>query len=302
MHQHQHSEIIEILTGSLADTYLMVPVLFVMYFILEYFSHTKQLDLISKLKISGPLGPLAGTLLGIIPQCGMSVFVTTMFLSRRVTLGTLVATYLATSDEALPVLIAHRGEEMMILYIVGLKLCIGVISGYAVDLLFGSKLYDGPLPEVKSSHAVEVKHELEKTKYKEIALHTLKRTMRIYFWVLLITIAISFVLFFTDSEHLIKSIQAHPNIQIIAAAVFGLIPNCAASIAIAEAFLHTGLSIGATIAGLSTGAGFGPIVLFKDGKLSTALKALLICLAAAIIWGYLINYLVQFIPQLSHSL
>jgi len=292
MHQHQHSGILEILLSSLTDTYLMIPVLFILYFILEYFSHTKQLDLISKLKISGPLGPLAGTLLGIIPQCGMSVFVTTMFLSRRVTLGTLVATYLATSDEALPVLIAHRGEEMMILYIIGLKFLIGVISGYAVDLLFGNKLYDGPLPEVKSSYAVEIKHELEHTKYKEIAYHTLKRTLRIYFWVLLITIAISFALFFSDPEYLLKAIQAHPNIQIIATAIFGLIPNCAASIAIAEAFLHTGLSVGATIAGLSSGAGFGPIVLFKDGKIKTAFQALVISLVISILWGYLINYLV----------
>lgn len=268
----------------------MIPVLFILYFILEYFSHTKQLDLISRLKISGPLGPLAGTLLGIIPQCGMSVFVTTLFLSRRVTLGTLVATYLATSDEALPVLIAHRGEEMMILYIIGLKLLIGVISGYAVDQLLSKKLYDGPVPEVKSSHAVEIKHELESTKYKEIALHTLKRTLRIYFWVLLVTIAISFVLYFADGQRLVNSIQSHTNIQVIIAALFGLIPNCAASIAIAEAFLHTGLSIGATVAGLSTGAGFGPIVLFKDGKLKFALKALFICLAGAILWGYLINY------------
>jgi len=290
MHQHQNSGIIEILLGSLADTYLMIPVLFVLYFILEYFSHTKQLDLISKLKISGPLGPLAGTLLGIIPQCGMSVFVTTMFLSRRVTLGTLVATYLATSDEALPVLIAHRGEEMMILYIIGLKLLIGVVSGYAVDMLFSNKRYEGAPPEVKSSHAVEIKVELEKTKYKEITHHTLKRTLRIYFWVLIVTLAISFVLFYTNSNHMIKSIQDHPNIQVVAAALFGLIPNCAASIAIAEAFLHTGLSIGATVAGLSTGAGFGPIVLFKDGELKFALQALLICLAVAIVWGYLINY------------
>jgi len=113
----------------------------------------------------------------------------------------------------------------MILYIVGLKLLIGIVSGYAVDLLLGNKLYDGPLPEVKSSHAVEIKHELEKTKYGEIAFHTLKRTLRIYFWVLLITVAISFALFFTDSEQLIKLIQAHPNIQIIAAAIFGLIPT-----------------------------------------------------------------------------
>ena len=287
---HQHSGVIDILVGSLADTYLMIPILFILYFILEYFSHTKQLDLISRLKISGPLGPLAGTLLGIIPQCGMSVFVTTLFLSRRVTLGTLVATYLATSDEALPVLIAHRGQEEMILYIIGLKLLIGVVSGYAVDLLLSNKHYGGAPPEVKSSHAVEIKVELERTKYKEITLHTLKRTMRIFFWVLIVTITISSVLFYTDSDHLIKSIQDHPNIQVITAALFGLIPNCAASIAIAEAFLHTGLSLGATIAGLSTGAGFGPIVLFKDGKFSSALQALVVSLAAALFWGYSINY------------
>jgi hypothetical protein len=287
---HEHTNIFDILIHSFSTTYLMIPVLFVLYFVLEYFSHSKQLDLISKLKISGPLGPLAGTLLGIIPQCGMSVFVTTLYLSRRVTLGTLIATYLATSDEAIPVLLANRGQESAILYIVGLKVLIGVITGYMIDFIMNSKLYGGKQPEARSSHAVKIKHELEKTKYKEIALHTLKRTMRIYLWVLLITIVISSILFFSDSAQLIRSIQSHPNIQIFVAALFGLIPNCAASIAIAEAFLHTGLSIGATVAGLSTGAGFGPIVLFKDGNLKFALHALLISLAAAIVWGYIINY------------
>jgi hypothetical protein len=287
---HQYTGIAELLLHSLADTYLMIPVLFVLYFILEYFSHTKQLDIISKLKISGPLGPLAGTLLGIIPQCGMSVFVTTLYLSRRVTLGTLIATYLATSDEAIPVLLANRGQESAILYLIGFKILIGVVTGYLVDLLMSKKFYGGAMPEVKSSHAVEIKLELEKTKYLEIALHTFKRTMRIYLWVLLITIIISFALFYSNSEELIRSIQSHPNIQIVIAALFGLIPNCAASIAIAEAFLHTGLSLGATVAGLSTGAGFGPIVLFKDGKLSFAIQALLISLTASIIWGYIINY------------
>jgi hypothetical protein len=292
MQHHQHSGIFEIILGSFADTYLMIPVLFILYFILEYFSHTKQLDLISKLKISGPLGPLAGTLLGIIPQCGMSVFVTTLFLSRRVTLGTLIATYLATSDEALPVLIAHLEQSEMIFYIIGLKLLIGIVSGYAVDFVLSNKLYGGPLPEVKSSHAVEIGHELEQTIYKEITLHSIKRTLRIYFWVLLITMGISLILFSVDSEHLVKLIQTHPNIQIFAAALFGLIPNCAASIAIAEAFLHTGLSVGATIAGLSSGAGFGPIVLFKDGDLKTAVRLLIIVLVISILWGYLINYFV----------
>jgi hypothetical protein len=289
---HQHTGIEGLLLESLADTYLMIPVLFILYFTLEYFSHTKQLDIISKMKISGPLGPLAGTLLGIIPQCGMSVFVTTLYLSRRATLGTLIATYLATSDEAIPVLLANRGQESAILYLIGFKILIGVVTGYLVDLLMSKKFYGGAMPEVKSSHAVEIKQELEKTKYLEIALHTLKRTMRIYLWVLLITILISFALFYSNSEELIRSIQLHPNIQIVVAALFGLIPNCAASIAIAEAFLHAGLSMGATVAGLSTGAGFGPIVLFKDGKFKFALQALLISLAASILWGYLINYFI----------
>ena len=286
----QYSSALDLLLASLKDTYLMIPILFILYFILEYFSHTKQLDLISKLKISGPMGPLAGTLLGIIPECGMSVFVTTLFLSRRVTMGTLIATYLATSDEALPVLIANRGQEGMILYIVGLKIMIGLISGYAVDFLLNKKYYEGALPEVKSSHAVEIKIELEKTKYGEVIFHTLKRTMRIYFWVLVVTIAISFVMFYTDSSSIVNEMKDHQNIQVIAAALFGLIPNCAASIAIAEAFLHTGLSLGATIAGLSTGAGFGPIVLFKDGKFKFAFQALLISLVISVLWGYLINY------------
>jgi len=289
---HQHSGIVDILLGSFTDTYLMIPVLFILYFLLEYFSHTKQLDLISKLKISGPLGPLAGTLLGIIPQCGMSVFVTTLFLSKRVTLGTLVATYLATSDEALPVLIAHREQWEMIIYIIGMKIVIGIVSGYSIDFVLSRKYYEGISPEVRSSHAVEIKTELEETRYKEIILHTLKRTMRIYFWVLAITILISFVLYFADADHLIQSIQNHPYAQVVSAAIFGLIPNCAASIAIAEAFLHTGLSLGATIAGLSTGAGFGPIVLFKDGTLKFATQALVISLVTAILWGYLINYIV----------
>lgn len=289
MHQH-HTELGGIILGSLTDTYLMIPVLFLLYFVLEYFSHTKQLDVISKLKISGPLGPLAGTLLGLIPQCGMSVFITTLFLSRRVTIGTLIATYLATSDEALPILIAHLEKSEMILYIIGTKFFIGTISGYAIDFILGQKLYIGPLPEAKSSHAVEINLELEKTVYKEISLHAFKRTMRIYFWVLVITIGISFIIDFIGSDYLNNAIQTYPNIQIVAAALFGLIPNCAASIAITEAFLHTGLSIGATIAGLSTGAGFGPIVLFKDGKLKTAVQTLLISLIISIAWGYLINY------------
>lgn len=291
MHFHSYSNILEIILGSFTDTYLMIPILFSLYFALEYFSHTKQLDLISYLKISGPMGPLAGTLLGLIPECGMSVFVTSLFLTRRVSIGTLIATYLATSDEALPVLIANREHAIYILYILGIKLLIGVTSGYIIDLLISKKFYDGKAPEVKSSHAVEIDVELHKTRYMEIIIHSLKRTLRIYFWVFVITIAIASLFAFTHSSELIESLNVNPVIEIFAAALFGLIPNCAASIAIAQAFLHTGLSLGATIAGLSSGAGFGPIVLFKDGEIKTSAKILILTLVSAISWGLIVNFI-----------
>jgi len=269
----------------------MIPILFTLYFALEYFSHTKQLDLISFLKISGPMGPLAGTILGLIPECGMSVFVTSLFLTRRVSIGTLIATYLATSDEALPVLIANREQAIYIFYILGLKLLIGVTSGYLIDFLISKKFYEGKIPEVKSSHAVEIDVELHKTRYMEITIHSLKRTFRIYFWVFLITILIASLFTLSHSEEIIESINVHPILEIFITALFGLIPNCAASIAIAQAFLHTGLSLGATIAGLSSGAGFGPIVLFKDGEIKTSFKILLLTLVCAICWGLIINFI-----------
>lgn len=289
MHTHSYSNIWEVILGSLGDTYLMIPILFSLYYILEYFSHTKQLDLISFLKISGPMGPLAGTLLGLLPECGMSVFVTSLFLTRRVSIGTLIATYLATSDEAIPVLIANREQMIYIVYIIGAKLLIGVVSGYLIDMIVSKKFYEGKIPEVKSSHAVEIDVELHKTRYMEIIIHSLKRTLRIYFWVFVITVAIASLFAFTHSEEFVESLNVNPIIQIIITGIFGLIPNCAASIAIAEAFLHTGLPLGAAIAGLSSGAGFGPIVLFKDGEIKTSLKILLLTLASAIGWGMIIN-------------
>lgn len=290
MHAHLYSNIWEIILGSFTDTYLMIPILFALYFALEYFSHTKQLDLISFLKISGPMGPIAGTLLGLIPECGMSVFVTSLFLTRKVSIGTLIATYLATSDEAIPVLIAHGDKAIYIFYILGLKLIIGVTSGYLIDFLISKKFYEGKTPEIKSSRAVEIDVELHRTRYMEIIIHSIKRTFRIYIWVFVITIIIASLFVFTHSAELMASLNVNPIIQIIITAIFGLIPNCAASIAIAEAFLHTGLPLGATIAGLSSGAGLGPIVLFKDGEIKTSLKILLLTLTCAICWGLIINF------------
>ncbi len=288
MHQENFIEVIQ---HSVFDTIPMVPVLFILYFILEYLWHERGIDLVSFTKISGKFGPLAGTLLGILPQCGMSVFVTSLYLSKRVTLGTLVATYLATSDEALPVLIAHGEKWEYIAYIIGIKFIIGLVSGYVIDAVVPNSLYEGKQTIKVSTKVVEIKTELEKTKYAEIIKHSLQRTFRIYAWVISITLAIGLLLFYLNSENLVQGLRINQYVQVLIIGIFGLVPNCGMSVAIVEGFLHAGVSFGATIAGLSSGSGYGPIVLFKDGEAKYGIQAILICLLISISIGILFTVL-----------
>lgn len=288
---HNYNSFLELITGVIHDTYLMIPVLFILYFVLEYFSHSKQLDLISSLKLSSKFGPLAGAILGAIPQCGMSVFVTSLFVSKRVSLGTLISTYLATSDEAIPVLIANGEKGTAIILIVVLKLVVSIITGYLIDMLIKEKFYSGPQKKTLSSHVVEIDTELHKTFMKEIIVHSAKRTLRIYLWVFFISIVLSIGFYLSNVDNVLHFINGNYLIEIIVAAIFGLIPNCAASIAIAEAFIHAGLSFSAAFAGLSSGAGYGPIVLFKDGSKKFAIQALLLTLFSSVVWGLVVYFL-----------
>src|SRR5512143_656843 len=127
----------DILRESLVDTLPVIPILLPVYVALEYFSHRGGRDLVARLHIGRRNGPLAGTLLGIIPQCGMSVLVTSFYLLRRVTTGTLLATYVATSDEAIPVLLASGGATLVGALVL-VKAVAGLGWGYAVDALWRS--------------------------------------------------------------------------------------------------------------------------------------------------------------------
>ena len=280
-----------VITEAIKDTYLMIPILFILYFILEYLSHEKGIDILAVSKITGKFGPLAGTILGIIPQCGMSVFMTSLFLSRKVTIGTLVATYIATSDEALPVLLAHREHFDIILFLILIKFAGGIIAGYMVDMIVSNKFYTGDVKKDFSSKVVEITHELERTKYRRIISHSFHKTVRIFLWVFAISVILNFIMGTSFASNNFNISHINTSVQIIISAIFGLIPNCAASITLIESFLKAGLTFGAVVAGLSSGVGFGHIVLFKDSNLKTAIRVTLICLFISILIGFIINYI-----------
>jgi len=129
----------DVLLESVIETARMLPVLLAAYVFLEYVSHREVPALVARFRLGGPAGPLAGTLLGMIPQCSMSVLVTSLFVSGRVSLGTLLATYVATSDEALPLLVADGRHAGIVATFVGVKVLIALVAGYAVDLALGRR-------------------------------------------------------------------------------------------------------------------------------------------------------------------
>ncbi len=291
----------QILTESLIDTLPVIPILFPVYVALEYFSHHGGRDLVTRLHINRRNGPLAGTLLGIIPQCGMSVLVTSFYLLRRVTTGTLLATYVATSDEAIPVLLASRASLTLVGGLVLIKAIAGAGWGYAADQLFrsdGAMPANGRLPAAAPTQpdgdagalAPERAIHMAHVRWRAIIVHSIARSLNIFGIVFAATVVIGFILRASSAEQVLRLWQTHPYMQIVPVAVFGLIPNCAVSVAIVEAFLKAGLSSGAAVAGLCAGAGFGPILLLKDGDRRTAARMLALTLAAAIITGLIVNW------------
>jgi hypothetical protein len=285
---HHHGDTIPaILAGTVLDTLPMLPLLFLLYAAMEYLSHSRGVDLVARSGLSGPLGPLVGTALGLLPQCGMSVFVTSLFVTGRVSVGTIVATYLATSDEALPVLIAHLDQWPAVGGMIAAKAIVGIAAGYGLDLALHRKVYT-PLRAAPSSRfAVEIRTELTRAPIREVLVHSLRRTVRIWLWVVGIAAVLGIALALLNLPGRLTVFWDHPALAVGATALFGLIPHCAASIAIAEGLVHGVIPFGAALAGLAAGAGYGPIVLVKDGDLRTAFSLLGVCIVLAMGLGFL---------------
>ncbi|MGE3841188.1 MAG: putative manganese transporter [Vicinamibacterales bacterium] len=271
---------------ALWDVLPMVPVLLVLYTALELLSHWQGFRLLTRSKLSDAFGPVAGAVLGVIPQCGVSVFMTSLFLSGRVSTGTLLATYLATSDEAIPVLLARGGTGRVLVVLVCIKIAVGAVAGLLVDAAGIVPTAVEPV-ESRSWLRVHVETEMHQTAWLRALWHGLRRTLEICVWVFVLTFALGWLIDRVGLTRIALQAARHPYIELVATALFGLLPNCSASIAIAEAYLSGVLSFGATVAGLCAGAGYGPILLLRTSVLPTAARILALCLFFSLLAGLL---------------
>ena len=268
-------EVLHVLLHALKDSALILPFLFLTYLLMEFLEHKAGDGVEKGIKRAGRFGPLAGGALGLVPQCGFSTVAAGFFAGRVVSVGTLLAVFLATSDEMIPVLLGAQVGVGKILTVLGVKLIIAVTVGFLADLFWRhrkAELHVEGLCEEEGCGCGE----------KGVWLSTLYHTLHIFLFVLLFNVAIGFALELVGEEALGAMMRDIPVLGQLIAALVGLIPNCAASVAIATLYTKGVITAGAMLAGLLTGAGAGLLVLFRTNK---KMKENLIIVAILLITG-----------------
>lgn len=249
----------DLLLDSFLDAARLLPFLFVIYLLVEYLEHKNNNVMHRLFARSKKLGPLLGAALGTIPQCGFSVIASELFSKHVITLGTLVAIFVATSDEAIPLMLAHPDRIGDMFALIAAKLVIAVISGFLIDLFCRTDT-DNPHDENEHHHFHGNCESCDDGILKSAIIHAIK----IFAFIFIVNIVLGFA-----AERIapfMQYISGHRVLQALLAPLFGIIPNCAASVVLTELYLAEKITLASLIGGLCTGAGVGLTVLFKQNK------------------------------------
>ncbi len=286
----------DILLDGLTDSAKTIPFLFAAYLLLELIEH-KSASKLSDLLLSGRFGIPGGALLGCIPQCGMGVATAHLFSSGTVAAGTLIAVFISTSDEAVPVLLSNADKIHLILPLLLVKVTMAVAAGYLFAMLFGKKKSHAhhdhnthsdchDCEEIKHGHD----HHCNDCCEDNVFLSAVKRTVEVFMYILILNIVFGIIIALVGEEKIYGFLQGAYWAQPILSALVGLIPNCAASVAITTLYMDGAISFGAAAAGLATGAGMGYLALFKSNK---NIKENLLLLTYIFVFSALCGTLIQ---------
>ena len=253
---------IDILLDAIIDTAKILPFLFITYLIMEYIEHKMSEKSKTTIKKAGKWGPLLGSAVGIIPQCGFSASATNLFSARVISIGTLIAVYLSTSDEMIPIFISEKVPVLTLIKILAIKFIIGIIFGFIIDLI--SRRQNKEKQEEKIQEICEHEHcHCEKNGILKSAIN---HTINILIYIFVITLIINFIVEWVGEDNIARFVGNHTILGPAISSLIGLIPNCAASVIITDLYIKNIISGASLIAGLLTGAGVGLIILFRTNK------------------------------------
>lgn len=289
-------EWMDIIIDTLKDGIRLLPFLFITYLLLECIEHKAGEKMKLMVSRAGNWGPAWGSLLGIVPQCGFSAAATTFYAGRVITLGTLFAVYLSTSDEMLPIMISEQVPTAFIVRVLFIKVAAGMIAGFLIDYVL-EKFY--PTKILPKHHHIETLCEHDHCHCeKGIFSSALTHTVEIFLYIIGISFVINIIVEAVGPETLASTVLAKPVIGELLAGLIGLIPNCAASVALTQFYLENIMSFGAMMAGLLVGAGVGILVLFRTNRpMKENLKIVGYLYTIGVVIGILIDVVNRVIPM-----
>lgn len=285
--------LIDVFFDTLTDTARLLPFLFVTYLLMEFLEHRAGAKSVGWLKKSGKFGPIVGAVAGLFPQCGFSAAAANLYAGRVVSMGTLIAVFLATSDEMLPMMISNQMPAQTIIKILAVKLIVGMLAGIVTDAV---------LRRLKKEDNAYHIHEFCETEHchcedgilKSAIIHSLK----VAGFIMVLTYAINYFMDYIGRQGIEYVTMGESYGIVFLASLAGLIPNCAASVALTQVYMYGALSEGALIAGLLVGAGIGVLVLFRVNRhFWENLKIVALIWVIGFLTGCLINMLgLNFLP------
>ncbi len=321
----------DVLFHALIDTAKILPILFVVYYLIELIEFKFAVKLQNNKWLKGKASPVVGAVVGCIPQCGFSVVSTDLYTKKAISIGALIAVYLATSDEALPLMFSNPKSIPWLFALIGVKIAIGISVGYLsiwlYKLIFKNKndkqnlknkenltkndeknaskltnsnknLTKNDVDEHDHEHEVEQEimdgccHHHVKTKSFDW-LHPLLHCLKISAFILIVNVLFGLITEVWIGEAALQTFLKNSiYIQPLLAILIGLIPNCASSVALTELFLVGGLSFGALCAGLCVNAGLGLIILLKQNKnVKENIFIISMLIIPSLILGYALNFI-----------
>lgn len=309
----------ETLLDALIDTLKVLPLLFIVYMLLEFLEYRGVMKFEHSKFLKGKASPVFGSLFGCVPQCGFSVISTDLYSEKKISIGALIAVYVATSDEAIPIMIAEVDAIPQMLLLIAVKIVMGIVIGYLAMFLYGKIFKNNENAVVTSvdvksdekivadNHENHEHDELKTEEHKHIShgcckhdleqqrfdwLHPILHCLKISAFILIVNIILGVAIYYITEERLIAFLERSSAFQPLFAVIIGLIPNCVSSLVITELYLAGGLSFGSIIAGLSVNAGLGLVVLFKQNKnWKENLFIILMLIIPSLIIGYGIHLL-----------
>lgn len=258
---------IAVLLDTLLDAAKLIPFLYLTYLLLEFIEHRAKEQTEALMKKAGKWGPFLGGALGAVPQCGFSASMSNLYAENIISMGTLVAVFLSTSDEMLPIMISgiSSGDirAWSVVKILLVKILLGVVVGFIVDGV--ARLCSKKEKNIDIESLCHDDH--CGCEEGNIFLSALIHTLKILAFILVVSFALNTVIYFIGEDALGNFISSLPVVVgPLATALVGLVPNCASSIVITQLYMSGVISAGSMLAGLLSGSGIGLLILFRVNK------------------------------------